>query len=367
MFVRNCWYVAAWSHEIASEALFTRTILNEPILFMRTSSGEVVAMDNRCCHRGAPLSIGRREGDCVRCLYHGLKYDPSGACVEIPGQAKIPAHVRVRTYPVVERNKWVFVWMGEPTRADPALLPDNSANDRADIDYLPEYIDYKVNYLWIADNLMDFSHLSYVHEATLGGSTGIAQSKPQNIPIDRGLRVIRHVRDVPPAPYHRKFGDFQGNVDRWFHYDFLVPGILLMHSGLKPPGRPFDDFEGALQMYSCQALTPETDDSTHYFFMQGQSFAPGNRDVTESIRNSLVTAFAEDRAMITAQVELLKRAPMKMIPIHADAGLNQFRALVKRMVEAETAESTGLAAVSGAAALNVSSGALDPALAAVGA
>jgi phenylpropionate dioxygenase-like ring-hydroxylating dioxygenase large terminal subunit len=338
MYVRNCWYVAAWSHEIEPQALFTRTILNEPILLMRTSSGDVVALDNRCCHRGAPLSIGRREGDCGRCLYHGLKYDPSGACVEIPGQAQVPAHVRVKTYPVVERNRWVFVWMGDPARADLALLPDNSANDSPEVDYLPEYIDYQVNYLWIADNLMDFSHLSYVHEATLGGSPGIAQSKPQNIPIERGLRVIRHVRDVPPAPYHRKFGDFTGNVDRWFHYDFLVPGILLMHSGLKPPGRPWDDFEGALHLRSCQALTPETDDSTHYFFMQGQEFARGNREVTESIRNSLVAAFAEDRAMITAQVELLKRAPMKMIPIHADAGLNQFRALVRRMVEAEAQE-----------------------------
>jgi len=341
MYVRNCWYVAAWSHEIGPEALFARTILNEPILLMRLASGEVVALDDRCCHRGAPLSIGRREGDCVRCMYHGLRYDATGACVEIPGQAQVPRHMRVRRYPVVEQNRWVFVWMGDPEKADPALLPDNRANDDPRVEYLPEYMHYAVNYLWIADNLMDFSHLSFVHEKTLGGSTAIAQSKPEYVELPRGLRVIRRVRDVPCAPYHRTFGDFPGNVDRWFHYDFVLPGILLMHSGLKPPGRGWDDFEGALHMRSCQALTPETDRSTHYFFMQGQEFAPGNHEVTRSIRDSVVTAFEEDRAMICAQVALMERAPMKMMPIHADAGLNRFRALVGRMADAEAAAATG--------------------------
>ena len=336
VYVRDCWYVAAWSHEVTTEGLFTRTILGEPILMMRIASGEVVALDNRCCHRGAPLSIGRREGDCVRCMYHGLKYDASGACVEIPGQSQVGRHVRVKSYPVAERNKWLFVWMGDPQRADPALLPDNSANDDPKVQYLPDYMHYDVNYLWIADNLMDFSHLSYVHEATLGGSPQIAQSKPEMQQIERGLRVLRRVRDVPPAPYHRDFGDFEGNVDRWFHYDFVVPGILLMHSGLKPPGRGWDDFEGALHLYSCQALTPESDGSTHYFFMQGHSFGLGDFGLTETIRRSVVRAFEEDKVMISAQVALLERAPMKMTPIFADAGLNRFRALVRQMAEAES-------------------------------
>jgi vanillate O-demethylase monooxygenase subunit len=334
-YVRDCWYVAAWSHEVEAQGLFSRTILGEPILLMRTAEGTVVAMDNRCCHRGAPLSIGRREGDYVRCMYHGLKYDAAGRCVEVPGQAQVQPTLRLKTFPVIERNRWVFVWMGDPQRADPALLPDNSANADPGIAYLPEYMHYPVHYLWIADNLMDFSHLSFVHEATLGGSSAIAQSKPQTIPLERGLRVLRQVRDVPPAPYHRDFGNFEGNVDRWFHYDFVVPGVLLMHSGLKPPGRPWDDFEGALHLYSCQALTPETDHSTHYFFMQGHGFGIEDRALTEAIRKSVVKAFLEDKAMIQAQVELMTQAPMRMTPIHADAGLNQFRALVKRLIQAE--------------------------------
>lgn len=335
MYVRNCWYVAAWSHEIGADGLFSRTILNEPLLLMRMADGNVVAMDNRCCHRAAPLSEGRREGDCVRCPYHGLKFDAQGTCIEIPGQERIPPQARVKTYPVAEKNKWVFVWMGDPAKADPALLPDNFANDDPGYRYKPGYLHYECNYLWIVDNLLDFSHLTYVHEATLGGSERIAQSRPTIERLDRGLRVIRRVRDVPPAPYQRKFGDFPGNVDRWFDYQFLLPSILLMHSGPKPPGREWDDFEGALHLRSCQALTPETDNSTHYFFMQAHSFALDNESITNALYDSLLTAFEEDRKTIMAQQRMLKLGEPKFVPIAADAALNQFRLLIKKLSDAE--------------------------------
>src|ERR1700722_13321110 len=123
-YVRNCWYVAGWDYEVPQDTLFQRTIIEESILLYRTSSGKVVALDNKCCHRHAPLSAGRKEDDCVRCMYHGLKYDQEGRCIEIPGQTHIPANVRVRSYPVVERKRWIWIWMGNPDEADPTLIPD---------------------------------------------------------------------------------------------------------------------------------------------------------------------------------------------------------------------------------------------------
>src|SRR5262252_8813996 len=132
MWLRNCWYVIAWDHEIPaadSPQLFSRVVLNEPILLLRTSEGQLVAMEDRCCHRLAPLSKGRREGDCVRCGYHGLMFDRGGRCVEAPGLAVVPEKARVRTYPISTRNKWVFVWMGDPAMADTRLLPDNFSCD----------------------------------------------------------------------------------------------------------------------------------------------------------------------------------------------------------------------------------------------
>src|SRR3954465_2660524 len=86
MFIKNTWYVAAWDKEVTTEGMFARTIIGVPVLMYRTSDGQVVALEGRCWHRGAPLSKGKREGDCVRCMYHGLKFDATGQCIEAPAQ-----------------------------------------------------------------------------------------------------------------------------------------------------------------------------------------------------------------------------------------------------------------------------------------
>ena len=168
MFIRNCWYVAAWDIEVPQDGLFQRTLLNEPVLLYRDTRGQVVALENRCCHRSAPLHMGRKEGDCVRCMYHGLKFDPSGACVEIPGQAQIPPKTCVKRYPVVERNRLVWIWMGDPANANPDDIVDYFWHDSADWRMKPGYIHYQANYKLIIDNLLDFTHLAWVHPTTLG-------------------------------------------------------------------------------------------------------------------------------------------------------------------------------------------------------
>jgi nitrite reductase/ring-hydroxylating ferredoxin subunit len=132
MWIRNAWYVAAWSHEVANEGLLARTIMNDPLVLYRIGNGSVVAMEDRCCHRLAPLSLGRREGDDLRCMYHGLKFGPDGRCNEIPGQTTIPAKAVVRGYPVVERGSWVWVWMGEAARADVSQIPETIATTDRD-------------------------------------------------------------------------------------------------------------------------------------------------------------------------------------------------------------------------------------------
>ena len=345
MWLRNCWYVIAWDHEIppaGSPELFTRTVLNEPILVLRRENGDFAAMEDRCCHRLAPLSKGRREGDCVRCGYHGLKFDTTGMCVDAPGIPLIPQKARVRTYPVVDRNRWVFVWMGDPARADPTLLPDNFSCDHPDWQHRPGYLHYDTPYLLICDNLLDFSHLSYVHEKTLGGSTAIAQARPE---IERsvgtgmpGIRVTRRVPGVPVPPYYRKMRDFPADalLDRWFVYDFLLPGTLLMHSGGRPVEDAPDDLSRAVRLHSCQTLTPETDSTTHYFFQQSHPAGQGDASLTEGIYQSLVTAFNEDRDTIVAQhrnILLDPNAPM--LPLAMDGALVQFRRLLAQRVAAE--------------------------------
>jgi vanillate O-demethylase monooxygenase subunit len=109
MYVRNCWYVAARHCEIKEDVLFSCMIINRPLVIYRKTDGSLAAFENRCCHRGAPLSMGRREGDDLRCLYHGLKFAPDGRCIEIPGQEKVPAKACVKTFPVVEAHSWIWV------------------------------------------------------------------------------------------------------------------------------------------------------------------------------------------------------------------------------------------------------------------
>jgi vanillate O-demethylase monooxygenase subunit len=345
MWLRNCWYVIAWDHEIPaadSPQLFSRVVLNEPILLLRTSEGQLAALEDRCCHRLAPLSKGRREGDRVRCGYHGLMFDPGGRCVDAPGLAVVPDKARVRAYPIATRNKWVFVWMGDPAKADTRLLPDNFSCDSPQWKNKPGYLHYDTPYLLICDNLLDFSHLSYVHDKTLGGTTAIAQARADVHVIEGpgmpGIKVTRRVPGVPVPPFYRKMRTFDPNVmlERWFVYDFLLPGTLLMHSGGRPMSDAADDLSHAIRLHSCQTLTPETENSTHYFFQQSHPADQGDESLTEGIYQSLVTAFNEDRDMITAQHQSIQRQPdAPMLPLAMDSALVRYRQLLRGLVEAE--------------------------------
>ena len=337
MFLNNCWYVVAWSHEVSETALLARRVLEKPILLYRASNGDVVALADRCCHRHAPLSLGRLEGDHIRCMYHGLRFDPTGRCVEIPGVLQVPPKVRVRSYPVMVRNRWVFVWMGDPARADEATLPDNYSCEHPDWRNLPGYLHYQTPHELICDNLLDFSHLSYVHERTLGGSIEIAQSRPTVEDIPNGIRVTRHVRDVPAPPYHLTLRDLQGlRVDRWFRYDFVLPGTLLMESGSRPVGDAPDDERRTVRMHSCQTLTPETASSTHYFFQQSHRADVGNESTTRALFEQLLVAFDEDKRMITAQsCNLSNDEPM--MTLWMDEALVRFRRLREQLIRDEQA------------------------------
>ena len=337
MFIRNCWYVIAWDHEVPPDALFSRTVLGEAILLYRTTDGAVVALRDRCCHRLAPLSKGRKEGDCVRCGYHGLLFDASGRCVEIPGSVTVPEKARVQRYPVIVKNKWVFVWMGDPARADAALLPDNFSCDDPQWDYVPGYMHYATPQPLVCDNLLDFSHLSYVHEKTLGGTTAIAQARATIEAVPRGIRVTRKVHDVLPPPYYKAVRDIEGNLDRWFIYDFVLPGTLLMHSGGRPVGDAEGDMSRAVRLHSCQTVTPETRTSTHYFFQQSRRVEDGTHAIAEALYRTLLVAFEEDRAMITAQSDSIDAEPdAPMLLLAMDAAVVRYRRLVADFVAAES-------------------------------
>lgn len=344
MFVKNLWYVAAWDMEVPSQGMLARTLLNEPVLLYRDTQGRVVALENRCCHRSAPLHLGRQEGDCVRCLYHGLKFDPSGACVEIPGQDKIPPKTCIRSYPVVERDRLVWIWMGEPSRANPADIVDYFWHDSPDWRMKPGYIHYQANYKLIIDNLLDFTHLAWVHPTTLGTESAAAL-KPVIERDTQGtgrLTITRWYLNDEMPNLHKSVATFEGKVDRWQIYQWSPPACLRMDAGSAPAGTGAPEGQRvpqALQFRHTSIQTPETETTSHYWFCQARNFALEDEAMTESIYQNVVVAFEEDRTMIEAQQKIISQVPERpMVPIAADSGLNQARWLLDRLAQAEAAQ-----------------------------
>jgi vanillate O-demethylase monooxygenase subunit len=265
-------------------------------------------------------------------------FDSTGKCVEIPSQDTIAPNLRVRTFPIVERDRWVWIWMGDPARIDQAMIPDTPSLTDPGWRGTPGYMHYKTPYLLIADNLLDFSHLPFVHATTLGGSKAYAKASPKVERLARGVRITRWLMNDEPAPFVQKVKAYPGKVDRWNLYDFLVPGILLMDSGCAPAGTgaPEGKRVDPAEFFSCQALTPETENSTHYFFQMSHNFSLDNPEVTESSYQSIITAFNEDRAIITAQARMLEQDPsFKMKPLAMDLALSHFRSLITRLINEE--------------------------------
>jgi len=343
MWLRNAWYVAAWSDEVAAERITARTIINQPLVLYRKADGVAVVLEDRCCHRLAPLSMGRLERDDLRCMYHGLKFAPDGRCIEIPGQAVIPPTAVVRTYPVAERGSWIWVWMGEAEQADPALIPASIAATDPDWRLQKGWLDYDANYQLINDNLLDLSHLSYAHENTLGrNAPQWANERPRISRLDRGLRFQRWLRGMPARHYHKARGD---TFDLWHSYDFLVPGIFIQRPAWYPAGtgdrmqlQPPAEAPFFVRL-DDQAVTPISERTSRYFYAVGARSADASAAIVEEMFAFTETAFHEDKSIIEAQQQVIDLDPARrMLLLSADGGPTQFRRLVQQLIERESAD-----------------------------
>jgi len=342
VFLRNCWYVAAWDYELIDGRLITRTLLDDHVLLYRGDNGQIVALHDRCPHRGALLSKGRREGDSVRCMYHGLRFDATGHCTQIPGQDMIPPKLRVRSYPIVERNHLVWIWMGDAAAADPSQIVDFPYLSDPRWKGIPDYLHYDANYLLIMDNLSDFAHLAFVHTKTLGGSEEYAfVTKPVAIErLERGFRVERWHMGSDAPPFHRKvIPDKNAKVDRRNIANMYIPGIFYMETMFAPAGQGADkgNLEGARQYRNCQFMTPETARSTHFFWAYLNDFEGDDVNISRSLQASLIEGFMEDKAIIERQQVTLDEDPtFQMLAIAADAPLAHFRRVLGKLIDAET-------------------------------
>ena len=340
--VRNAWYVAGWSIDLEPGKPFALSILDEPIVMFRTVAGRIAALEDRCLHRLAPLSLGRCEGENLRCMYHGLLFDPAGQCIEIPGQEMIPARARVRSYPIVARHGWLWVWMGDPAKADEALIPDVIGHDH------PDWIMGRGQQDWAADaalvnnNLLDFSHLPFVHAASFGVGEVYAHTQPKLTMLDRGVRVDRWFEDsIGPVG-----GVGEARLDHWLTYDLIVPGILLNYSGMYPAGtakacnheRPDYAKAVASVSFTSQSVTPMTARSTRYHYCWGPHRDHGDEALRDALIGIQAMAFAEDRMMIEAQQRIIDLGGTGQdMPTAHDRTVLAYQRVVERLAEAEQA------------------------------
>jgi phenylpropionate dioxygenase-like ring-hydroxylating dioxygenase large terminal subunit len=333
MFLMNRWYVAAETQELTAQPL-ARTLCEQHVVMYRTEAGDPVALDDRCPHRYAPLSTGRCEGETIACGYHGVTFDPSGTCVLIPGQKNIPPRMRVRSYPIVDRWGWSWIWMGDPAIADPADIPDYNWLSSPDWQSFRRHYDIAAHYELCADNLLDLSHTPFIHQQTVG------VREMYEVPVKtwvEGEKVYqqRSMTGVVPSPFVAEWGNFAGTIDR-------IATVEWVPAGNMAAALVYEDETNRITLRLTNPLTPETERTTHVWFAWSRDFGPTEEDHPAAVRfrEQSYAVMAEDVEIMGIQQAAIDRGgEMKNpVPINADATLVEARKMLQKLLSEEQAQ-----------------------------
>lgn len=340
-FVRNAWYIAAWPAELEA-GLVARTIMNEPLVLFRDAAGKACALEDRCCHRGAPLSHGGIVNGAIQCGYHGMVFNGHGQCIAIPGQDKIPDQARVRSYPVVERQQTIWVWMGDPAETDESRIIDYPFHDQPDKwPHKKAMFRIKSNYATMIDNLMDLSHLAYVHSKTIGGNPEAhAAAEISVTETPNGCLYERWMMDSPAPPTYVKAVGFKGRIDRWHRFEYLAPATVIQNNGAIDVGRNARENrdQPGLHFQLLHHATPETETSFHYFFSVANGYRQSEPEATEQLFSETYPTFQEDKVIMEAQQSRIDREPeRRLVPIKSDKALFIARKALGKLIAIERA------------------------------
>ena len=340
MFLRNAWYVAAWDHEVTAKPL-ARKLLNESVVLYRGAQGRVVALEDRCRHRRMPLSAGRVIGDDIECGYHGLVYAPNGACIRVPSQSMVPPDTGVQSYPVVERHRWVWIWMGDPAAADASLIPDMFWHAHPEWVAVGDRFHVRCHYQLLIDIQLDNTHSKFVHPTSLAND-GAIRTPPRVRREAAAIHGARLMPDSDPMPLFRDAG-FPGNVaDVWITWPCRSPATITFDAGCAVPGSGAlvdgalgSDRSKAMTIFNSHGITPETERTTHHFWVSARNFAIRDDAVTRTMARIRDT-FLEDVAIVEAQQRCIDEDPAApVVDINADNPTIQARNLVARLIADE--------------------------------
>ncbi len=291
-YVCNLWYMAAWAEEVPDDGMLSRKLLDKQWLVHRLASGEYAMLEDRCPHRFVPLSMGRKVGDVVHCRYHGLGFGPDGTCVHTPFPEAPPAHVKAATLPVVERHRGLWFWPGDPSLADPALIPDFSFLDR-DVPMTRGVLTIPGNYELITDNLMDLTHAEFLHVETFGVNGSLFESGVQTVTADADGAIWNKwdMTDARAPDWSLAMLGEDARVDQKLHMRWHAPASLALTIEIGKAGTRFAE-QLVPPMLNPHIITPETQTTSHYFY---------DHEPTEQARAMAMQVFTqEDEPMIAA-------------------------------------------------------------------
>lgn len=330
MFIRNAWYAAALSSEIKTE-LFARTILNEQVLMYRTSNGKIAALEDRCPHRQVPLSKGCLQGDQVQCWYHGIRFDAAGNCVHIPSQKIIPQRANVKSFPVAEKHGFVWIWMGDPKQCEASSIPNHSIcaspNWAGEMSYFPSKADYRFG----IDNLLDLSHIAFVHPHTVM-SQGIAEATPEIEAKENQVLVRRVSYNEKSSPLLSQMMKLE-RIDHIQDVIFWPVGNIRIDTAVSPPGQT----SPCMRLVTAVIFTPETQGTTHIWAGFYRDFALDNEQLSKITAEGLRATVLEDTD-VTDHLHANWKQERPIMHLAADQASIAARQMLDKLLRQETRE-----------------------------
>ena len=336
-YLQDCWYLAAWSDEVGP-APFVRTVLGEPVLMFRRSNRVAVALTDRCPHRFAPLHLGKIRNDRIQCAYHGLEFDAAGQCVFNPqGNGATPSRADLRVYPLIEEYGGLWIWMGEPAKADSVLLPDYPFL-RPGAKYARQhgYMHTRANYELMSDNILDLGHVDFLHPDSLG-CEATAKAEPRTRQEGHRIYCERSMPNDRQGPLLNFLFERDEPVDAWIDVVWDPPALMTLIFGMTDVGGAR---EGARETLNVHFMTPETERSTHYFWASCRTFRMEEPGLNETLKAGVEAAFSmEDKPMIEAQQAMIGSADfwsLHPVLLQGDGAAVLARRTLAKLIEAES-------------------------------
>lgn len=341
MFLKNTWYVACQAEEITDKPL-GRKVCNESMVFYKNAEGKVSAVQDFCPHRGAPLSLGRVCNGQLVCGYHGLVMGCDGHTISMPGH-QVRNFEPVKSYAVIERYGFVWVWPGDQTKVDASLMPVFDWFENPQWAYGGGLYHIQCDYRLMIDNLMDLTHEAYVHSNSIG-QLEIDETPSRTVTEGDRVTTSRFMEGIKAPPFWKMAMrandlDDSATVDRWQICKFTPPSHVLIEVGVALAGKGGYHADPKDKAYSVVVdfITPETDTSIHYFWGMVRQFKPEDKELTAMIREGQGKIFSEDLEMLERQQKnLLANPDRKLKVLSIDAGGVMSRRVLDRLLAAES-------------------------------